>query len=174
MFRNIGKKIKGLAIALFIIISIISIIAGIILSIYLETPSFLLWGLICILVAWIFSCLLYGFGEIINKLCEIEINTRIVASDNNSKNLTYFTIPDNVTSISEREFFGFKNLTSITIPATVTVINSYAFFECSNLKDIHFIGTMAQWYAIEKGDMWNRRTGPYTIHCTDGDISKYL
>jgi hypothetical protein len=31
---------------------------------------------------------------------------------------------------------------------------------------------MEQWNAISKGGSWNRNTGNYTVHCTDGDIGK--
>ena len=34
------------------------------------------------------------------------------------------------------------------------------------------IGTKAQWKAIKKGYDWNYDSGNYTVHCTDGDISK--
>ncbi len=40
-------------------------------------------------------------------------------------------------------------------------------------KSIYFDGTKAQWNAIEKGEGWSYYTGNYTIHCTDGTISKH-
>ena len=76
MYDNIGGKIKGLATATFIVEAIASVIAGIALLIYTEE-----WWCTLILfcgpiVAWVSSWLLYGFGEIIDKLCDIEQNTR--------------------------------------------------------------------------------------------------
>lgn len=86
--------------------------------------------------------------------------------------LTSIAIPDNVTSIGGRAFYLCSGLTSVTIPNSVTSIGSSAFYYCSGLTSITFNGTIAQWNAISKGTDWNYNTGNYTIHCTDGDISK--
>ena len=78
MYDNIGGKIKGLAKAIFIVEAIAAIIVGIVL--WVETE---VWGCALILfcgpiVAWVSSCLLYGFGEIIDELCDIEHNTGMI------------------------------------------------------------------------------------------------
>ena len=86
--------------------------------------------------------------------------------------LTSVTIPDSVTSIAEGVFDGCTSLTSITIPNGVTSIGGNAFRSCKNLTSITFKGTKAQWNAISKSSNWNFSTDLYTIHCTDGDISK--
>ena len=86
--------------------------------------------------------------------------------------LTSITIPDSVTSIGSYAFFGCTGLTSITIPDSVTSIGEGAFSSCSSLTSITFQGTKAQWNAIRKSYKWNVNTGSYTVHCTDGDISK--
>ncbi len=65
-----------------------------------------------------------------------------------------------------------KNITSVTIGGNLTRIGSYAFYDCENLTSITYKGTKAQWSALEKGDYWDYCTGNYTIHCTDGDITK--
>ncbi|MGM9632670.1 MAG: hypothetical protein ACI3XL_06240 [Eubacteriales bacterium] len=67
--------------------------------------------------------------------------------------------------------------TDIVIPKAyegkpVTGIGWRAFYDCSGLTDIHYKGTKAEWNAIEKFGDWNDYTGSYTIHCTDGDLSK--
>ena len=76
MYDNIGEKIKGLARATFIVEAFASVITGIVL--WVDTEE---WWCALILfcgpiVAWVSSWLLYGFGEIIDKLCDIEQNTR--------------------------------------------------------------------------------------------------
>ena len=78
MYDNIGGKIKGLAKATFIVEAIAAIIVGIVLLV--ETDE---WWCALILfcgpiVAWVSSWLLYGFGEIIDELCDIEHNTGMI------------------------------------------------------------------------------------------------
>ena len=76
MYDNIGGKIKGLAKATFIVEAIAAVITGIVL--WIDTGE-LQYALILFcgpIVAWVSSWLLYGFGEIIDKLCDIEQNTR--------------------------------------------------------------------------------------------------
>ena len=75
MFDNIGGKIKGLAKVLFWLEAIAAVIVGFVLVEGTEGLS-LLFAIAGVLVAWISAWFLYGFGEIIEKLCDIERNTR--------------------------------------------------------------------------------------------------
>ena len=75
MYEKIGEKIKGLAIATFIVEVIASVIIGIVFLADGEWMGILI--LFCgPIVAWVSSWFLYGFGEIIDKLCDIEQNPR--------------------------------------------------------------------------------------------------
>ncbi len=77
MFENIGGKIKGLAKVIFWIEAIGLGSWALFFVENMENPLFpLLLAAAGILVAWISSWFLYGFGEIIDKLTEIEENTR--------------------------------------------------------------------------------------------------
>ena len=54
----------------------------------------------------------------------------------NCSGLTSITIPDSVTSISERAFSDCKGLTSVTIGNSVTSIDKFAFSGCSGLTSV--------------------------------------
>ncbi len=78
MYDNIGGKIKGAATAVFILGAIAGVISG--FAIIGSDDDLLSIGLIITigvpLLAYIFSWLLYGFGELIEKTCAIERNMR--------------------------------------------------------------------------------------------------
>jgi hypothetical protein len=75
MFHNIGKKIKALAIFIFYLLAIGGILAGII--VFTNYPARYSIIFFCLpVLGWIGSWFLYGLGEIIDKLCDIEANTR--------------------------------------------------------------------------------------------------
>ena len=78
MYDNIGEKIKGLAKAAFIVEAIAAAIMGI--TILASDEDLIFTGLLVLLVgpiiAWVSSWLLYGFGELIDRVCEIAKNTR--------------------------------------------------------------------------------------------------
>lgn len=90
MYSNIGGKIKGLAIATFIVEAILAVLSGAVCVIGSfiamidwfseEYILMMLIGLAIIvigpIIAWISSWLLYGFGELISKTTEIARNTR--------------------------------------------------------------------------------------------------
>lgn len=86
--------------------------------------------------------------------------------------LTDLVIPDCVTSIERMAFAGCHSLFSICIPSSVASIDEFAFYYCIALTDIHFDGTRAQWNAITKQEAWDDSAADYTIHCTDGTLSK--
>ncbi len=83
MYDEIGKKIKRLAIATFIVEAIAAIITGIVLiTEYVDLWIVLLVFILGPIVAWVSSWLLYGFGEIIDRLCSIDRNTRVEVKSN--------------------------------------------------------------------------------------------
>ena len=77
MYENIGGKIKGLSKTIAFIEIVIALIAG--CWVIISDDEVALGFFIIIvgsLAAWVSSWLLYGFGEIIEKVCQIEQNTR--------------------------------------------------------------------------------------------------
>ena len=64
-------------------------------------------------------------------------------------------IPEGVTNIGDRAFFGCDLLTSIVIPDSVTSIGKEAFCCCGPLEIIEYAGTKEQWTNVKKGRKWN-------------------
>ncbi|MBR2431532.1 MAG: leucine-rich repeat protein, partial [Clostridia bacterium] len=84
----------------------------------------------------------------------------------------YITVKEGTLTLAVESFGKCLGLRVINLPASLQGIGSYAFEDCEELTEINFDGTKEMWYAIEKGEEWNKRTGEYTVHCTDGDIVK--
>lgn len=86
MHDNIGSKIKDLT----IIILIVELIPTVIIGVLLAEERFAL-GLLFLILGFIIelvsALLLYGFGEIIDKLADIEYNTRADKADNKDNNM---------------------------------------------------------------------------------------
>jgi hypothetical protein len=84
MFTNIGKKIKALAKVICWIQIVIYIITAIVMFVIASesyTEGFYIALAFAFLIigpifAWFSSFFMYGFGELIDKACEIERNTR--------------------------------------------------------------------------------------------------
>lgn len=78
MYNNIGKKIKGFAKVIAIILAIIYAIIGIALIVSNKEGAYI-GGLLIILIgpfiAWISSWFLYGYGELIDNTSAIRENT---------------------------------------------------------------------------------------------------
>lgn len=75
LYNNIGDKIKRLAMGTFILETIGAIVTGIVLICEVDTLSGLLTLFCGPIVAYFLSWILYGFGELINKICVIAQNT---------------------------------------------------------------------------------------------------
>ncbi len=105
MYNNIGKKIKFIAQLIGAIGILAAILIGITLYSNTKNGIFILVIIGGSLVAWISTWLLYGFGEIIDKLCAIEQNTRdIKRQQQTNAHPTKKTIDD--TSTYEQYTYG--------------------------------------------------------------------
>ena len=84
MFDCIGKKIKSFAEGFLWVGGVIYAAAALIMFLIAEDSYdeelYITWGWICLIAGpistWISSLFMYGFGELIDKVCEIEENTR--------------------------------------------------------------------------------------------------
>ena len=62
----------------------------------------------------------------------------------------------------------------VNLPTTLTFIGDYGLSGNGDCNSITYLGTMAQWRAISKGEDWNEDTpGCGAIHCTDGDVDDH-
>ena len=86
--------------------------------------------------------------------------------------LQSITIPESVSEICAWTFNKCFGLTDIKLPSSVTKIGDFAFGECRSLRDIIYKGKVSEWQKIAKGSNWDVATTEYTVHCTDGTISK--
>ncbi len=87
MFKNIGKKIKTLAVVVFVVECIFSALAFIAMVAMAATTSsseeaalMILAAIgilvLCPIVAWVSVWMLYGYGELIDSTAATEKNTR--------------------------------------------------------------------------------------------------
>ncbi|MBR4863376.1 MAG: hypothetical protein IKU07_02265 [Oscillospiraceae bacterium] len=78
LYDNIGGKLKNLAIWCFVVEAAGAIITG--LALLFGSSETVLYGLLTLvggpIVAWVFSWLLYAVGELVEKTCDNEHNTR--------------------------------------------------------------------------------------------------
>ena len=74
--------------------------------------------------------------------------------------------------IAEESFKKCENIKSIKILGKLDRIGTLVFAGCTSLTDIHYAGTKAEWEALPKGGDWNIDMPTYTVHCSDGDITK--
>ena len=72
--------------------------------------------------------------------------------------------------------FAYTYLSEIYLPSTIEYIGTGAFSFCYELNNIYFGGTMAEWNAITKADLWDQGMGVYdvvAVSCSDGTITFY-
>ena len=81
-------------------------------------------------------------------------------------------IGNNTTNIGAWAFRNCNSLTSVDIPGSVEDIGYSAFGNCERLTSIRYVGSKEEWNSIDKSNDWDKNTGDYTVHCTDGDIHK--
>ena len=85
-----------------------------------------------------------------------------------------YTVHDDTRFICGNAFaYCGSSIKSVTISNGVVNIGRNAFSNCNKLTSINFLGTKAQWLAMNKESSWNGYTGNYTVTCSDGTVSKY-
>ena len=77
-------------------------------------------------------------------------------------------IPDWIREIGDNAFLNNDHVAELDLPRTLVRIGSAAFYGCGNLKTVRYDGTVAQWEAVSKGDLW-RGGAQFQVLCTDGE-----
>lgn len=85
------------------------------------------------------------------------------AAFNGCISLENVVLPNSINYICAGAFYGCTNLSNITIGRNVQGILPYAFSGCSDLTNVYFLGTEAEWKAIEIYD-GNEELLNATIH----------
>ena len=86
----------------------------------------------------------------------------------NGVEMKQVTIPETVTEIKSRAFYGCDNITSVYIPATVTSVGEYVFNSCDNLT----ISCEAWWKPDGWNSYWNNSYRPVKWRCNDWNIDE--
>ena len=81
-----------------------------------------------------------------------------------------YTIPNSVTSIGERAFYGCSDLTSVTIPNSVTSIGMYAFYGCRSLTSV----TMGNEITSIGGGAFSGISSQATIYVNCEEYDRYM
>ena len=80
LYDNIGNKIKGLAKTAFIVEAIGAVVTGLVLL--FTDEDLILCGFLTLIcgpiIAWVSSWILYAFGELVERTCNNESNTRMI------------------------------------------------------------------------------------------------
>ena len=74
--------------------------------------------------------------------------------------------------IEGEAFKGCENVKTVKILGKLDRIGFAAFAGCTSLTDIYYAGTKDEWQKLPKGDKWDMNIPAYTVHCSDGDITK--
>ena len=128
MFKNIGSKIKKLAIVITVLECMISIIYGIVSCIAGKVLFGILVIVIGSVIAWISSFFTYGFGELIDNTSKIAKASKLSKQDNEkqtlSSNVEYEHEDDEeVTLQAEDEYLSFDD---VNIPKENECPNCFA------------------------------------------------
>ena len=119
---------------------------------------------------------LYGCEKLATIVVE-EGNTALTIIDGNLYNidgtilLKYlsgqdgdsFIIPESVTYLTYRSIAESTSLESVVIPTSVKQMEGYVFYLSTNLSTIYYMGSEAEWNAINKSEAWNYGMGEYQI-----------
>ena len=83
-------------------------------------------------------------------------------------NLTEVTLGAGLDKISNDVFFECYSLEIVDITSKIKSIGGWAFYDCDLLTTITYVGTDAEWNALDFGNYWDENSGAYNVSCAGG------
>ena len=87
------------------------------------------------------------------------------------KSLEMINLPNKIKEIEDETFYGCTSLKSVNIPESVKTMGSSAFALCDGITDVYYVGSTAQWNAINFG-VYNEALIKANVH-TGSHIHEY-
>ena len=83
-------------------------------------------------------------------------------------NLTEVTLGAGLEKINNDVFFECYSLEVVDIMSKIASIGGWAFYDCDMLTTITYVGTDAEWNALDFGSYWDENSGAYNVSCAGG------
>lgn len=84
-----------------------------------------------------------------------------------------YTIPDGVTKIDQKAFYGCRYIESLTIPVSVAEIEASALGNCYDIRTINYLGTREQWKEVVIGAD-NYMFALVNVRCADDSQCRHV
>ncbi len=84
-----------------------------------------------------------------------------------------YTIPDGVTKIDQKAFYGCRYIETLTIPASVKEIEDSALGNCYDIRTINYLGTREQWKEVVIGAD-NYMFALVNVRCADDSQCRHI
>ena len=84
-----------------------------------------------------------------------------------------YTIPDGVTKIDQKAFYGCRYIETLTIPASVKEIEDSALGNCYDIRTINYLGTREQWKEVVIGAD-NYMFALVNVRCADDSQCRHV
>ena len=84
-----------------------------------------------------------------------------------------YTIPDGVTKIDQKAFYGCRYIESLTIPVSVAEIEASALGNCYDIRTINYLGTREQWKEVVIGAD-NYMFALVNVRCADDSPCRHV
>ena len=88
-------------------------------------------------------------------------------------NLKTITIPEGVETIRTKAFYGCSGLKKVILPSSLSILYNYTFKNCSSLKSIYFNADKAPTENYNSGESWDLCSRNVVIRVAKGSLTSY-